>query len=581
MTKSGHMRQLGVALGIALAMAWGEATGGELTVSAGEKGLASLTYGKTELLADGELRVTGAFFREPRGDVYAADLSKASKRVGPIRAAAGSPARSGTRQELRFPWGTVTATYAQNGSVLAIDIVIQTHDDADELVGLYVQPLSLKFPAAPKLTNRSWLFYMTSTMGHNHGAPGFVGAEWGQGVLAICNEQLVRPLAVGFAPATKGAAHTYPVLAYTARHPMATKKFPWIDRPLPQGGRDRWRLTLRFGPPKTPYNRLVKDLYARFAKAFPYELKWPDRRPIAQCVLSSSGQGWKGNPRGWHHGMRRPDKLDIATEAGKEIFKKHLPAYADQVVAIGKEMNAQGVIVWDVEGQEQPHMISYLGDPRSLPAEMRLPVGEGKDAKPVVDVFFDRLRKAGLRTGICIRPQRPMRAIYDKKVSQVSWVNRRKRFGNLSAKIAYARKRWGCTLFYLDSDVVWYGDPAAIPGAGGYSALVDAQMLRDLTKANPGILILPEWEDLRSYAYAAPYTQLNYNKHITPPDYVRLAYPKAFFVNRVDVKSGRANKDALVESVKQGNILFYVGWYAPPENALIKAIYEAAGKGKP
>jgi len=64
-----------------------------------------------------------------------------------------------------------------------------------------------------------------------------------------------------------------------------------------------------------------------------------------------------------------------------------------------------------------------------------------------------------------------------------------------------------------------------------------------------------------------------------PPDYVRLAYPQAFFVNRVDDKSGQENKDALVESVKQGNILFYTGWYSPPENALVKAIYEAANKG--
>jgi len=492
MTKSGHMRRLGVTLGIALAMACCEASGGELTVLAGEKGLASLTYGKTELLADGELRVTGAFFRKPSGDIYAADLSKASKRVGPVRAAAGgSPQRRGTRQELQFPWGMVTATYAQNGSALAIDIVVQTDDDADELVGLYVQPLALKFPAAPKLTNRSWLFYMTSTMGHNLGGPGLVGAEWNQGVLAVCNEQVVRPLAVGFAPPTKGAAHTHPVLAYTARHPMAKEKFPWIDRPVPPGGHDRWRLTLRFAPPKTPYNRIVKDLYARFAKAYPYELKWDDRRPIAQCMLSSSAQGWKTNPRGWHHGFKA-GKLDISTEAGKESFKKDLLAYADRVGVIGKAINAQGVIVWDVEGQEQPHMISYLGDPRSLPAEMRLPVGEGKDAKPVVDVFFAKLREAGLRTGICIRPQRPMRPAYDEKVSQVSWVDHRARVASVNAKIAYAKKRWGCTLFYLDSDVVWFGDPVQIPGAGGYSAVVDAQLLREVTQANPGILMLPE-----------------------------------------------------------------------------------------
>lgn len=50
------------------------------------------------------------------------------------------------------------------------------------------------------------------------------------------------------------------------------------------------------------------------------------------------------------------------------------------------------------------------------------------------------------------------------------------------------------------------------------------------------LLILPEWEAVRTYAYGAPYTQLNYNKLTLPPEPVRRTYPDAFFVNQVSTK---------------------------------------------
>lgn len=113
-------------------------------------------------------------------------------------------------------------------------------------------------------------------------------------------------------------------------------------------------------------------------------------------------------------------------------------------------------------------------------------------------------------------------------------------------------------------------------GKRGYSADLGVQTLKEITEAHPDVLIVPEWEALRTYAYAAPYTQLNYNKEIAPPDNVLLAYPDAFFVNNADKKSIDVHRDALVKAVKRGDILFFSGCWRPSENMIVKEIYEKA-----
>jgi hypothetical protein len=80
--------------------------------------------------------------------------------------------------------------------------------------------------------------------------------------------------------------------------------------------------------------------------------------------------------------------------------------------------------------QEYPHATSYLGDPRSLPPEI----------DPIIDGFFKRFRDAVLRTGICIRPQRPVRPVYATNVWQEQVADPTQ---NMVEKIAFAKKRWG------------------------------------------------------------------------------------------------------------------------------------------
>ncbi len=517
--------------------------------------------GKIESTWAGKLAVTGAFFEKPLGDVYADESEPKVKDAGD------------GRHVLSFPWGEVAVTYEAVEGIAAerrINVSVETvvRSGSDPLVGLHLQLGELAFPAEPKLRNRSFLFYTKGDAAHNIGQPGVMVAAWDGGKVTLCNEQFRRPLAFGFGPAGEDKK-TRPVLVYTSRHPSTGERYPFIERPIHPGGRDVYELSIRFGGGDVAVNDMTADLYRRFGETYPHELEWPDRRPIGALFISRAHQSleenWPKNPRGW---LNAKD-LDITTEEGRAEFKDRVMKWAGNVARIGKEMNAQGVVLWDPEGQEYPHMTSYLGDPRSIPEEM--------DA--IIDEFFKTIRDAGLRTGVCIRPQRPMRPAYGPMVQQIGFKDPQARLANLSAKIEYAKERWGCTLFYMDSNVVYAGDPVKIPGVSGYSAYIDADVLRALTLKHPDVLIMPEWECLRTYAYTAPYDQLNYNKRVTPPEDVRLTYPDAFFVNRVDAKSAAEHREGLVSSVEQGNILYYSGWYGAKENDIVKAVYAEADKG--
>jgi hypothetical protein len=396
-------------------------------------------------------------------------------------------------------------------------------------------------------------------MAHNIGEPSIIVAEFGSRILAVCNEDVGRPLAVGFGPPNDRDKRSWPLMVYTGRHPVLPKSFPFVDRPIYPGQTDRFRLSLRQGPPGTDPNQMAADIYGRFAAACPFKLKWEDRRPIGQIFLSRSDAGWRTNPRGY---LNSPE-VDVTTEDGRKRFREQLLAYADGCIRIMKQMDAQGVIVWDIEGQENKHPTSYLGDARSLPPEM----------EAVADDFFKRFTDAGFKVGVTVRPQMPVRRPYGNEVFQQTVADP---VQNLVDKIAYARKRWGCSIFYLDSDVFWVSDPVVLADERGASLLIGADELRRVQEAHPDVLLIPEIEDVQKYAYGAPYLQLNYDKlPATPPEVLR-AYPGAFSaISVVDSKLDEFRAE-LVKAVRRGDILFYRTWFADSWNKEIKAIYEEA-----
>lgn len=141
------------------------------------------------------------------------------------------------------------------------------------------------------------------------------------------------------------------------------------------------------------------------------EIVWTDRRPIGAFFGCPDGQLTATNPNGWFKDRR----VDTTTPAGREAFAKRLLAYMDVTIEVLKRADAQGMIWWDLEGQRQPHPLTYIGDPRVLdPAhpmhrsfapELDTMVEYKGQSMMVVDACFRKLRDAGLKTGLTIRPQ--------------------------------------------------------------------------------------------------------------------------------------------------------------------------------
>ena len=441
-----------------------------------------------------------------------------------------------------YNWGTFNTIAKEKKG--AIEFTVTIHNNATTLAGVELDVLSLKLPQKP--TGWEWPHLST-----NIDEPGIIFADCGDLKVACCNDDTLRPLRLGFGTALDADKKTWQIEVDTGRRKNAPPFYPFIDRPVFPQKWDSFKFYLRFGGKDATRTSLAGDVLEKYRKAFPYELKWPDRRPIGALMIASSETTSESNPRGW----LQDKTIDTRTPEGRAKLKERLLKYADGAVAEMKKTNAQGMILWDPEGQEFPHAISYIGDPRWLPPE--------SDA--VMDEFFKKFTDAGLKVGVCIRPQMPVKPAYGGSVFQMDM---RDVEGVMKAKIEAAKKRWGCTLFYVDSNIE--------DDARG-RVVHAAQIYRNLAKAFPDILLIPEHEYARHYAYTAPYNEVR-GKHFSTPQDIRELYPEAFSVLYVADGPVEENKAALTEAVKRGDILLFRGWYDDPLNEKVREIYKAAGK---
>jgi hypothetical protein len=339
--------------------------------------------------------------------------------------------------------------------------------------------------------------------------------------IALSNWEVSKPVRVNTDLPT---AVGYPITLETPnvreqpKHPIVEAKHLEIPRRMiAPGESDRFHLSLSFVPPGTEESQICPELLSHVAKDRPLKLNWPDRRPIGTLFLANSYQNWPTNPRGWIFGKGKAN--DVTTEEGVKEFGDALLAYADRSVAILKEMDAQGVIVWDLEGGEHYHPVTYIGDPRSL-----------KQLAPEMDrfadAFFKKFRDAGIKTGITIRPTR----IVPHPTKPGKWTHAEVSdpAEEMSEKIAYAKKRWGCTIFYLDSNVFnadWI-TPEQKAEMKNVPFLLPVAMMEELHRRHPDVLIIPEWATPREFNVTAPYASPNLGQRGTLP-LVRSIYPQS------------------------------------------------------
>jgi hypothetical protein len=366
---------------------------------------------------------------------------------------------------------------------------------------------------------------------------------YGSGALALVDEDL-RPLMAGFPFAVDrpGPMRVFPLRINTGRDPTYPDFYPEINRAIAPGKSDAYRFTLRFGAPVTKPYQFAPDAYERLKLAYPAQLNWKDRRPIASLILATASTGWQSNPRGW----LLDSSIDVNTIRGRKLLRERVMAWADGSIAIMKRMNAQGMITWDIEGEQYSHPTTYIGDPRLV---SRL----APEMDSIADEYFKRFRDAGFRVGVCIRPQE----------IQINGSNLLQRDAGdpdeiMLAKIAYARERWGATLFYVDSN----GDPGNP---------MPPDVFARIAKQNPDVLLIPEQQTLGYFGSTAPYRELR-SGWAAAPALARQLYPAGFAVINTADGDISGQRDQLRRAAAQGDVLMFRGWFDDPGNVILRSI---------
>ncbi len=270
-----------------------------------------------------------------------------------------------------------------------------------------------------------------------------------------------------------------------------------------------------------------------------FMINWPDRRPVGAVFLSSyKPMKWQ-NPRNW---VFVDESKDVAYSYG-DAFKERLFKFADLSIKELKKCNAQGVIIWDIEGQQFGHPLSYGGAPELLSLF-------SPEMDAVADELFKKFRMEGLKVGITIRPD----SVYSLPFNTIWRVNVSDPERVIINRIKYAQARWGCSMFYVDSNV---DDKAG---------LLHPSVFYEVAKACPDVLVIPEHENSAYYRFSVPYLEARRGDFSIPNKNV---FPGAFGVmNLADAK----NPKAVVEQAKKdGSIILFRGWYADPLN---KILYE-------
>jgi hypothetical protein len=503
----------------------------QVKIAMNATGLTSLMSDNVEVLDSGEFRVEQVLIKKPDGTTYPGSP------YGTTSCDPGSQEITKT-----YPWGTVKLAYAAKDNRLTLTLATTNTSDTEAIQGVRFVPLTFRFPEKLKEYDG-----ITPLLAHNIGQVAAVKVSYGSSVLAIAAEDMDKPLMLGFPWANNRPASTiFPLNVNTDRVESFPDSLPTIHRPIPPKSTDSYTITLRFGRSNAKDIALLGDVYKKFADTFPAQLNWTDRRPIGAIVLATNSKDWPRNPRGWFGDAH----LNTTTVSEWPQFRQRILNMADGAIAIMRDMNAQGAITWDVEGEEYGSA-NYICDPRQV--DTLAPEMAG-----VADEYFARFRSAGLRAGVCVRPQQVVVAPDKKSATQIPVADPA---ALLIEKISYAKKRWGVTLFYVYSN-----SNAQDPNP------MDASIFQTVAAAFPDCLLIPERATLRYYAYTAPAGELRQGV-VSTPNAVRDVYPQAFSLIYTADGPLDLYRTNLLAAIKHGDTMMYRTWYPDPQNDKVKSLY--------
>lgn len=546
-----------------------------------DKGAASITLGGRNLLHEAEPELLSVVLEKIGRD----DRGEKTWTFSRPQPAAVSSSRDGAVVSRQYEWGRVEFAWRASADVLTAAMTI--HNTSDSAIADFaVRLCTVELPgASARLKGGENTVCSLDNIA-------FVEAVCGEWKLVACCDTIAPPVFFGLGRPERGSER-YPVVVrggVIAAEPGAVEFHPLGLPRVPAGQRLTLTFSLRPAPAERPVSEVIADVYRAFRKLHAPLINWKDRRPIGQLFLPSGQNKSKSNPRGW---FGRSD-LDVSTADGRALFRKMMLEYADRSIKAMKKLDAQGMIVWNLEGEENPHPITYIGDPRMLRTL-------APEMDEIADEFFARFREAGFRTGCTLRPTQVYR--HPEKGWQhgtgSDMPGRNEQFQHLKPadlpawrffpivqrmcdKVEYAKKRWGCTIFYVDTNGIFVptGEKTEFKWR-----LLDAHVWKGVLEKHPDVLLIPELcrgdGTFRTayWAHSAVYFELDYGGIWTTPQRVLDVMPEAFSVITMkDAKNYDARRADLVEGVRRGDVLFFRGWFDDRVNALVRGIYEDAGR---
>lgn len=521
---------------------------GATAISASPAGLTSLTHNGVEFLGKGGRDCVVTMLGFDNNRVMTGDLSPGNSGVtsGPSQVTISR----------RYRWGALRCIYTVNGDRVQINVYVV--NNTQYTVG------NLGVQVIPLISPTEAVTQMPATKYDLEG-PEALFIPYGRVKLFVADEEVAKLLNISQARFPGGILILFTTTAaHLARPHYGTGPRPRvvIGRPISPRNSDHFSLSMRFAETGESPNAVLSDLFARWVAAFPFNLSWPDRRPIGILMLASNGRLTPlnlKNPRFWRF---LDPGLDINSQTGRTEFRTRLFEEADRALANLKGMNAQGVIVWDIEGQQYRNM-NYVGDPRYLPPEMQ----------GLAALFFKRFTSAGYRCGMTLRGDRVVVPGGGNQLNPQSYQsydeNPETVFEMLDEKIRYATERFGCSLFYFDS-------------SGTQDWSFDWRVFRRLHAKYPNVLFLPEQKSMLYYTVTAPYCDERGVKGGCPSAEARWLYPKAFSaINLGGADSVMIHDPAKMDPVKRaghGDIMMAPVWVGLRDShiGLLREIEESA-----
>ena len=182
-----------------------------VTMDFDDKGLHSLKLGDLELLESGEIQIDGAFQIAPNGEISTVALHHFDR----VDRNEHSIIRT-------FKWGEITSVYTLRDKRL--DVVIRITNSSDRAMSeIWMTLMRFRFPQRP-------VGFKWPIMQFNIDAPSIVRADYGSGVVDLCNEDFYRRLSIGFVPGNN--EKDWPVYVDSGRRKSFPDFFPIAERPI-------------------------------------------------------------------------------------------------------------------------------------------------------------------------------------------------------------------------------------------------------------------------------------------------------------------------------------------------------------